>query len=143
LNHEQRGLFDVSLTKHRPSLLETRQCAALVGAPRSQWLEWSEQGLVTPVEQAQGSRAFLFHRDDLVLGVVIRALQRALGEKSPAVYPLARQAKNLVRGFLRWDGDPAVPRGLTLLLTAGATAVLVVIRPDEFGELVRRLDALA
>jgi hypothetical protein len=132
----------MALTSIVPSVLRKDEFASVLGAPVSQVREWSSRGVIVPTERERGNAgAHLYGRDDLALGAVVLALQRVLGEKSRLVFDLAKQVKPHLRDWLRWGQRPTEP--LTFLVADEGTAVLIVVKPEVFSEVLDRLEALA
>src|SRR5262245_54039700 len=85
------------------STLTIKQLAYVSDVPLSQARRWVRAGVIKPIRR--DGKAFVYSRDDAVTGAVLKALQLAVGKKSPLPLSLAADLRRHLVGRLRW-GQP-------------------------------------
>ena len=127
----------------RPATYDTAAYSSVTGAPTTQIAEWIRHGILAPAERMRGGRSYLFARDDVLTGAALLELQRLLGRTSPLAIELARQLAPRVRGALSMHVGELPTKEVSFVLAERGVAIVLILRPQLFADVARRLDELA
>jgi hypothetical protein len=115
--------------------------AQVLDVPLSQARRWARFRILQPC--AREGRKFLYTLDELMVGAVVRGLQRTFGEQSSLPFALAPALRQRLRGFLRWGQDPPYPGAIAMRFDHGPLAVEVEVNEQQLDEIAARLNELA
>jgi hypothetical protein len=90
------------------------------------------------------SGAYVFHRNEAVIGFVLRALQEILGERADIAFQAAEQLRAQVNSFIRWEEPDLVcgPVVIRALWEHAPVRAEIVLDPEFFRILRAHLSAL-
>jgi hypothetical protein len=122
------------------STLTILQLAEVCGVRLSQARRWVRAAVIKPIRRE--GQAYVYGRDDAVVGAVLKLLQQTLGEKSPLPLSLAADLRPRLVGWLRWNQKPSHGGAIKIPVTRGDMTVTVEVGASELDAICERLDAL-
>ena len=120
-----------------PSCFTKEQAAHAMAVSVSTVREWLKRGVIRPME-FDGTRA-VFHRDEVALGFVLHAMQEIFGQTSDLAFDVALTLRPQLRAVVQWDEEPIAKGPIIARVLCGPVRADVVIRPEAFDVLARRM----